>query len=137
MAGSRRVLVCLLTVLIVSGCAETPRQISWSGSGAYEASLQRTDDGFVVVWHDYRDGNAEIYARVLEEQGRPQGPERRLTHSPALSFEGHLDIMGDDVVVAWYDRPRTGPLEARVGLWSQEKVRPAGNGPFPHAIGAD
>jgi hypothetical protein len=29
--------------------------------------------GYLVVWHDQRDGTADVYARYLDSEGRPQG----------------------------------------------------------------
>ena len=113
--------VWLVAVLLLAGGASGPRPVSLSGKGAYEASLQTTERGFVVAWHDYRDGNAEIYARVLDVEGRAAGPEVRLTHSPALSFEADVAVAGNgtDLIVAWYEHPRHEPLEAWIGRSTQ------------------
>ena len=84
--------------------------------------MRAVDDGFIVAWHDHRDGNAEIYARVLDERGRPRGPSRRLTHTETLSFEAHLDVVdGDqgDLIVAWYERVTPQRSEARIGRWTR------------------
>ena len=106
-------------VLIITGCEQAPQQVSHSGKGAYEASLQTAPGGFVVAWHDYRDGNAEIYARVLDVDRHQVGPEVRLTRSETLSFEADVDVIGEDLVVAWYERPREGAKEAWVGRWTR------------------
>lgn len=89
-------LVVLVAFLVLTGCGPVPRQVPRSGKGAYEASLQTTRSGFVVAWHDYRDGNADIYARVLDLYGRAVGPELRLTRSPALSLEADVDAADDE-----------------------------------------
>ena len=113
--------VWFVAVLLLAGGGSGPQQVSQSGKGAYEASLQTIERGFVVAWHDYRDGNAEIYARVLGVEGRAAGPEVRLTHSPALSFEADVAVAGDgtDLIAAWYEHPRHEPLEAWIGRSTQ------------------
>ena len=72
---SRLSWVALASVL---GCSP-PRQISDSGFGAYEVSLAAWNDGLAVAWYDTRHGNAEIYVRSLDENGRNAGAELRLT----------------------------------------------------------
>jgi hypothetical protein len=94
--------------------------VSRSGAGAYEAALAPHGDGFAVAWHDQRDGNAEIYLRLLDGAGQPSGPERRLTHTAAASYEPSLDTLGDGLAVAWYERAGSGALTARLGLWNAD-----------------
>ena len=57
----------VLTALL--GCGPRPQQISDSGFGAYEASVSTWPDGLVVAWYDTRDGNAEVYVRLLDAAG--------------------------------------------------------------------
>ena len=110
-----------LTVLLLAACdGEGPRSVSLTGAGAYEASLRVMDDGFVVAWHDHRDGNAEVYARLLDVRGRPQGPELRLTETQDLSHEADVEVVGDSLIVAWYERSRVGDAQAKVGGWTRE-----------------
>lgn len=83
--------------------------------------------GLLAAWYDTRDGNAEIYLRALDAEGRPAGPERRLTSTPEQSYEVSVDALGDDLAVAWYDRAVDATLTARVGVW-------AGDGTWRWAI---
>ncbi|MDP6582218.1 MAG: hypothetical protein QF681_16315 [Vicinamibacterales bacterium] len=98
-------------------------QISQSGRGAYEVSLAAGESGLVAAWYDTRNGNAEIYARAVDIRGRPTGPELRLTDNPERSYEADVELLGDDIVVAWYDRAATGRLRARVGRWTADGTR--------------
>jgi len=116
---------CLCAVLLAAGCAtsgsaDRSTQLSQSGRGAYEASLAVSSDGLAVAWYDIRDGNAEIYVRFLDRQGVPQGPERRLTFSADDSYEAHVELVPDAVVVAWYDKSADDGLTARLGMWTRE-----------------
>lgn len=120
--------VCILPILALAGCASpsltTPiTQISESGQGAYEVSLAAGESGLVAAWYDTRDGNPEIYLRALDADGRPAGPERRLTDDPNLSYEADVGLLGGDLVVAWYDRSPTGLEQAKVGRWSVDGTR--------------
>lgn len=111
----------VLSVVFGSALAFAPIQVSDSGHGAYEASLTPMDEGFAVAWHDTRHGQPEIYMRLLGADGRPGGPERRLTTSVDWSYEPSLDVVGDDLVVAWYDVSARGAGSvARVGVWAQD-----------------
>jgi hypothetical protein len=121
--------VSLLTV----ACTTRPTQISSSRKGAYEAALARVGDGFVAAWYDTRDGNAEIYIRSLDVEGRPVGPELRLTNGPEESYEASIARVGRQLVVAWYDQAifcawiRTEPSgEAVWGGWWDTDGRPLG-----------
>ena len=112
---ARRALAAAGAALLLSGCGG-PYQISHSGGGAYEANLAALDDGFVVAWHDTRDGNPETYVRVLDARGGPQSPERRLTNSPDFAYEPDADSFA----VGWDERSSTGSSEAKMGMWTRE-----------------
>ena len=75
-------------------------------------------DGYVVAWYDDRDGNAEIYFRLLSPAGKPAGIERRLTNDPESSYEADIQAIGRDLLVAWYERTASGELRALFGRWS-------------------
>jgi len=125
-----RSLCCLaFSVVALSACsAPVPvplhiHHISQSGQGAYEVSLAVSDAGLAAAWHDTRDGNPEIYARRLDPDGRPTGPEWRLTDDQRLSYEADVALLDDSLVVAWYDRSSDGRLESRVGRWARDGTR--------------
>ena len=109
----------VLGVLVLAGCAG-PRyvEISEGGGGAYEASLAPLGAGWAVAWHDTRDGHPEIYARLLDVDGRSTGPPRRLTSTPNLSYEPQLAAAGaDELVVAWYAVSASGASVTHIGAW--------------------
>lgn len=95
-------------LILTLSCVSVPihRQVSEGGTGAYEAALAAYEDGFVVAWYDTRAGNPEIYMRVVDEAGRPAGPERRLTRTPEASYEASVDRLGVDIAIAWYEVDR-------------------------------
>jgi hypothetical protein len=112
-----------ILLVVAAGCAPSPgfpRQISNSGSGAYEAALSATGEGGLAAWYDARDGNAEIYLQVLDADGAPAGPERRLTNNADQSYEPSLARFGDAVAVAWYDKAADGTLAAKLGVWDSD-----------------
>jgi hypothetical protein len=98
-------------------------QISQSGRGAYEVSLAVGASRIAAAWYDTRDGNPEIYLRLLDPEGRPAGAEHRLTDDLLLSYEADIDLIGGEVVVAWYDRAPDGRLRAQVGRWTVDGTR--------------
>ena len=112
------VLVAAASLLHCSTDTVSPRQISHSGTGAYEAALTATGAGFVAAWYDIRHGNGEIYIRAIDTDGRPAGPEQRLTHDPAESYEPSIAALpGGRLALAWYDKAADGTLTARIGVW--------------------
>jgi hypothetical protein len=111
---------CVGLCLLTAACSAKPAQISNSPEGAYEAALTPFGGGFAVAWYDTRDGNGEIYARLLDADGRPAGPERRLTNGPEESYEASIDRLGDGLVVAWYDQSGEKKPTAKLGMWSRD-----------------
>ena len=110
-----------LLLFFCAACGPTGgTQISQSGAGAFEASVAPTDGGFAVAWNDTRDGNAEIYLRLLNAMGEPAGPERRLTNSPELSYQADLVQAGKGFAVTWYEKGGDEKLQAKLGVWSAD-----------------
>lgn len=110
----------LAALVLATGCRSAPIQVSNSRSGAFETALTPFDDGFAVAWYDERDGNAEIYMRLLDAEGQPAGPERRLTSSSEESYEASVDQFADGIAIAWYDQSGKGLQTAKLGLWSRD-----------------
>jgi len=102
------------------GCGPRPQQISDSGSGAYEVSISTWPDGLVVAWYDTRDGNAEVYVRLLDAAGQPTGDERRLTQTATESYEPDVAATADGFAVAWYEKSRLGPPHAQLAWWRRD-----------------
>jgi hypothetical protein len=97
------------------------RQISDSGAGAYEASLAVLPEGFASAWYDLRDGNPEIYFRLLDSEGKPQSPEFRVTRDRELSYEPDIAVAGENIVIGWYDKSvDSDTLRAKLGVWSKK-----------------
>jgi hypothetical protein len=114
----RPALVFAALVLAI-GCSSGPIQVSTSTSG-FETALAPFADGFAVAWYDQRDGNAEIYMRLLDAEGQPAGPERRLTSSSEDSYEASIEQFADGIAIGWYEQSSTGMQTAKLGLWSRD-----------------
>ncbi len=94
-------------------------QVTDSSAGAYEPSMSVFGEGFAAAWYDTRDGQAEIYLRLLGSDGTPEGPERRVTESSEASYEADIAAAGEGMAVVWYDRTNLATYEAKLGLWNQ------------------
>ncbi len=115
----------LCCAVVPAGAQSGSVQVSRSGRGAYEASLAAHPRGFAVAWHDTRHGLPEIYARLVDETGRPVSDEYRLTASAGRSYEPSIDVpdpdISDDLVVAWYEVAADDSSSlARVGAWAAD-----------------
>ena len=118
--------------LTLAMCAcNAPRQVSDSGFGAYEVSLATWDDGLGIGWYDTRDGNAEIYVRMLDAEKRTKGGELRMTYTAAESYEVDLASLGDDLAIAWYEKSADTRLSAQLGLFER-----GGKSVWQRALGA-
>ena len=115
--------------LAACSSAPTPIQVSQSGAGAFEAALATDEAGFAVAWYDNRDRNAEIYLRLLDRTGHPSSPERRLTTTPASSYEPSIERLGDSFIIAWYEQTTEGRQTAMLGAWARD-----GSSKWTHAI---
>src|SRR3954464_15328720 len=84
-------------------------QISNSRKGAFEASLTSIGNQLVAAWYDTRDGHPEIYMRLLDDRGRPAGPERRITHGADAdhAYEPDVAAANTDIAIAWYEQNQT------------------------------
>lgn len=105
-------------VLFLAACAP-PGQVSDSGAGAYEVSLAAWGDGFAAAWYDTRNGNAEIYVRSLDGEGRHAGPELRITTTDAQSYEADIAPLADGFAIAWYEKSADAALRAQLGVWAR------------------
>ncbi len=113
-------------------------QVSQSGAGAFEASLTPFRGGFAVAWHDTRDGDSEIYFRLVDADGQPQGPEQRVTENANLAYEADIQAAGNQLAIAWYER--SGDLYQAIlasyspdgdELWRHRLSPPGKNGRIP------
>ena len=100
----------------LAGLGCSPRQISDSGFGAYEVSLAAWNDGLAIAWYDTRDGNAEVYVRTLDGDGRETGRELRLTMTEAESYEADIAPLQGAFAVAWYEKAENGAMRAQLGV---------------------
>jgi hypothetical protein len=112
----------IFVILVTLGCTppQGPQQISNSGAGAYEASLAVLPNGFAACWYDTRDGNPEIYVRLLDATGKPRSSEHRLTNDKELSYVPDIVAAAGNLAVGWYDKADNGTLRARLGVWTTD-----------------
>ncbi len=96
-----------------------PKQVSDSGFGAYEVSLATWDDGLAIGWYDTRDGNAEVYVRMLDADKNMKGGELRVTYTVAQSYEPDLATLGDDLAIAWYEKSADTKESAQLALFAR------------------
>lgn len=114
----QRLTACAASLLLAACNAGGLQQVSQSHSGAFEVSLAPVGERMAVAWYDTRDGNAEIYLRLVDTTGMPDSPEYRLTDSPEQSYEASIDTLGRGVGLAWYEKSARGAHQAQMGFWN-------------------
>ena len=66
------------------------------------------------------DGNAEVYVRPLDADGRESGPELRLTTTSTQSYEPDIAPLTDGFGIAWYEKAHDGAMHAQLGVWQRD-----------------
>lgn len=121
MNGAEKLFVLFPCLGLAAGCGSPePLQISDSGFGAYEVSVEAFDDSLAIAWYDTRDGNAEIYLRLVDPAAGSMSAEHRLSRSPGQSYEVDIAALGQGLAVAWYERDEDGRLTAKLGYWEPD-----------------
>ena len=85
-------------------------RLSTDSNNSYNPSVAASDSQVHVVWHDDRDGNAEIYYKRSTDGGFSWGSDTRLTNDSHTSQYPSVVIAGSAVRVVWRD-DRDGNLE--------------------------
>ena len=118
MSSVERFRAVAAAALALATCACTaPKQVSDSGFGAYEVSLAPREDGLAIAWYDTRDGNAEIYVRMLDADQHMKGGELRITYTAAQSYEADLATLGAGLAIAWYEMAVDDKPTAQLGVF--------------------
>ena len=113
--------IAVLLCLALGACSRASGiQISATPAGAFEAALTPFENGFIGAWYDTRDGHAEVYARRLDAEGHPIGPERRLTNGNDEAYEPDIAPLRDGFVVGWYEKAKNGHVTPKLGAWSPD-----------------
>jgi len=79
------------------------------GSGYPSVGVSGAD--IHVVWHDFRDGNYEIYTKRSTDHGTTWGPETRLTNDIGVSWYPSVAVSDSTVHVVWVDLRDSGSGE--------------------------
>jgi hypothetical protein len=58
---------------------------------------------WAIVWHDQRDGNAEVYFTRLDATGNKRGGDVRLTNANGFSGYASIDWNGFQYGISWQD----------------------------------
>jgi hypothetical protein len=74
------------------------------GGGAWRPDVVAKGDTVVLVWEDYRSGDAEVFCRVSTDQAVTWSAEIRLTESPGYSCRPRVAESNGKACVVWQDR---------------------------------
>lgn len=93
-ALSRRIYAVVLHRDGVAGGAFTLQQVQADGMMPVTGRCLR--DGVLVAWQDYRNGNADVYARRVDIDGTPSGPDMLINDDGASAMQGAPRIAKDN-----------------------------------------
>ncbi len=74
-----------------------------NSSNSYYPAVEWNGSKFGVAWHDYRDGNSEIYYATVSEEGERMSADVRLTHDPDVSQVPAICWGGPRFGIAWQE----------------------------------
>ncbi len=85
----------------VSWGADT--RLTFNAAASWLSTVAVSDQAVHVVWHDYRDGNYEIYYKRSTDAGISWGANTLLTNNPSGSESPSVSVSGQVVHVVWHD----------------------------------
>jgi hypothetical protein len=85
-------------------------QLTSAKGDASDVTITWAENGWVVAWVDWRDGNGEVYATKITTDLVRIGREERLTTAPGDASDLVALAVGRDVWLAWAD-PRESPKD--------------------------
>lgn len=80
------------------------QRLTFNSASSYYPRVAVYDRKVHVVWHDYRDGNSEIYYKRSTDNAFHWGADTRLTFNTAISRYASVAAYRNFVYVAWHDR---------------------------------
>ena len=118
----------LLLLPLTSSCQWPDlHTISPQAVRAYEVDLASNGEQLAVAWYGEREGHARIYLQPLSTAGAAAGAPIEVTDGQREAYEPDLQCLGEDYVVAWYEKPVGGGWEsawlARIGRNGGERWR--------------
>jgi hypothetical protein len=93
-AGTHSIYIRILQRNGTAGEAIPVQQVQ--ADGMIPASGRCTRDGVLVAWQDYRNGNADVYARRIGGEGLPHGPELLINDDGTSAIQGGPSVAKDN-----------------------------------------
>ena len=116
------------TVALSGACGEEA-DVSDAGGGCMMPAAGRSGDGGVLLaWQDYRNGNADVYARRFDAQGRPLGASFPVSDDSGTAMQGAPRIAADNrdrFLLFWPDNREDGAWKfyyRRIGAADERDV---------------
>ncbi len=81
----------------------TDRRVTENVSESYAPSLEWTGSEYGVSWHDFREGNGEVYFARLDASGNKVSSDVRITIDESSSGYPLLIWTGNEYAVSWQD----------------------------------
>jgi hypothetical protein len=105
-----------LAATLALGACSRPQSISPAGAPAYEVSLAPHGQGLAMAWHGGNLAHSAIFLRFIDAAGKPDGTSLQISDGRQDAYEPDLQPMGEEILLAWYEKDVGGHLAAHVAL---------------------
>jgi hypothetical protein len=88
-------------------------------------ALRRAGSGALSVWQDFRNGNLDVYGRIINALGLPDGPAYMLNDDSDRALQGQPKLSSgraDDALVVWSDNRDDGKWKFFYQHWDAAPV---------------
>ncbi|MFT3907613.1 MAG: hypothetical protein QM718_15055 [Steroidobacteraceae bacterium] len=90
---------------------------------AYETSFANFHDRLAIAWHGGDVAHDAIYLRLTDAHARPEESLLALTDGMRHAYEPDVQVFGDSLLVAWYEKDDKGALTAMLGCFAPNGTR--------------
>jgi len=78
-------------------------RLTYDDANSVNPSILVNDENIYVLWKDYRNGPAEVYYKVSNDNGLTWSKDIRFTHDDTPSYFPAIGVEKNNICIAWQD----------------------------------